>query len=87
MYQWLLVLRCVLKYLDDWRAEANANEGMSQQENNRLCLSKQTDNDWHITSKILILPILVKKIFRPKYSFFLESMYLSIQVYIYFFLR
>ena len=87
MYQWLLVLRSVLKDLDDWRAEANANEGMSQQENNRLCLSMQPDNDWHITSKILILPIRVKKIFHPKYSFFLESMYLSIQVYIYFFLQ
>ena len=86
MYQWILVSESVLKYVNDWRAEANANEGMSQQEKNRLGLSMQADNGWHITSKIFILPILVKKIFCSKYSFFLGSMYLSIQVYIFFFL-
>ena len=55
---------------------------MSQQEKNRLCLSMQTDNGCHITSKILFLSILAKEIFYSKYSFFVQKMNLSIELYV-----
>ena len=40
----------ILSYLDGWREEANQRDGMTQEEKNRLCISQQTDDGWHITS-------------------------------------
>ena len=44
-------LEKVLKYLDDWRAKAESTVGMSKEEQAKLCLSRQTDFGWHITSE------------------------------------
>ena len=43
-------LEGVLSYLERWSEEANQRDGMAQEEKNRLCISQQTDDGWHITS-------------------------------------
>ena len=70
-------LKGVLSYLDSWREEANQRDGMKQEEKNRLCISQQTDDSWHITNNFLksLLRIYVfdcckKYVSNRRFSFF-----------------